>query len=736
LSYPNYVDVAARGEAFEASAAYDEWRTNLTGRGEPELIDAAVVNAGFFDVFGVRPAAGRFFRPEDDIDGQDRVVVLSWRLWQGRFDGDPGIVGGDIELNGTPHTVVGIAPREFEDPMLSGSSWGRPMLWRPLGYAGAPEDSQPNRGSSSYVAVARLRESVPVERMNAQLASLSTALEAEYPEQNADVGMVAEPIRDAIVGDSQDSLLIVLGAVTFVLLIAAANVGSLLLGRAAERRSEIAVRAALGASRWRIARQTVVESLVVAGAGGALGILVALAATRWLGTLVRQFVPRSDAVGLNLPVLGFTFGVTVAAGLLCAVLPALLAAGADPRTAMGESGRGSSGGTRSRRFRRSLVAAEVALAIVLLVGAGLLGRTLWNLMRVDVGIETAGLLAFDVAPPAASYPDMVSIGAFYDELLYRLSALPGVRAAGAVNIAPLSGGFDGNRAMRVDDPDEEPVSVQVRTVSPGYFRTAGVTVTSGRALGPADRAGAPVAAVVTDAFAELLWPGEDPIGRQFIVVDTVATVVGLAADVKHLRLDEPSQPMLFLALDQGAVAWHGRRMTVFVRVAGDPLGLASAVRSTVSAIDPRLPIRNLQPMDAVVAQAAAAPRFRALLLGLFAGLALVLAAIGIYGVVSFSVAQRTREMAIRMALGARSSGVMRLVMRDGLSPVIAGVLLGLLVAWALSRVLTAVLFGVGATDVVVFFAVPATLLAVAALSTLGPARRALRSDPMDILRES
>jgi len=621
--------------------------------------------------------------------------------------------------------------------MLSGGAWGRPALWRPLGYGGLPPEDQPSRGSSSFVAVAKLASGATIESARAELASLSSALEAEYPGQNETVGMTAMPVRDTIVGDVRGWLLVLLGAVGFVLAIAAANVGGLLLGRASERRSEVAIRAALGASSRRIVGQTLVEALIVAGLGGVLGVGVALAGTRWMGVLVRQFVPRTDELGVNLAVLGFTLAATVTAGLVCAVLPAMLTAGADPRATLGETARGSSGGERSGRFRRGLVTAEVTLAIVLLVGAGLLGRTLWNVMRVDVGIDTAGLLTFDVAPPSSDYPDAAAVGAFYDDLFERLRGLPGVGSVAAINIAPLSGSFDGTRVMLPDRPDpDERVSAQVRTVTPGYFATTGLDLVAGRQLEDTDRAGNAPVVVVTQALAHAMWPGEDPLGRRFSIVDTTVQVVGVVADIKHLHLEEPSPPMVFFPYDQQLVAWHGRHMTVFMRVAGEPLVLAGGVRSTLTAIDARLPITNLHTMDAVVASAAAAPRFRALLFLAFATLALLLAAIGIYGVVSFSVARRTREMAIRMALGARPREVVGLLFRDGLAPVLFGAALGLLAAWALSRVLATLLFGVSATDAGVFIIVPTLLLGVAVLATLLPARRAVRAEPMNILRES
>lgn len=738
LSYQNYRDIVERSSAFAVSSGYDEYRPNLTSGGEPVLMDAAQVNSSFFEVFGVTPAAGRFFRRDEDVDGQDRVVVLSWGLWQSRWAGDPSIVGTDIDLNGIAHTVVGVAPREFEDPMLSGSSWDSPALWRPLGFEGLPADEQPSRGSSSYVAIARLADGVTLERAVAELESLSRALEAEFPDNNRDVGMTLMPIRESIVGDVRASLMIVLGAVGFVLAIAAANVGSLLLGRAAERRSEIAVRAALGATRRRIIRRTIIESLVTAIAGGTLGILVAVAATRWLGSLVREFVPRTDSFGVNPAVLAFTLGTTVFAGLVCSVLPAMLAAGADPRASLAETPRGSTSSTRSRRFRRALVVTEVALAIVLLVGAGLLGRTLWNLMRVDIGLEPAGLLTFELAPPASNYPEAEDLHALYADLLARFRSLPGVQSAALVNIAPLSGGFDCNLAVLPENPDaEERVCPQIRTVTPDYFRTADVEIVTGRALQETDRAGTPSVGVITESLAQTFWPGENAIGRTFLIArETPVEVVGISRDIKHLRLEEASTPMVLVAYDQDIISWHGRRMTVMLRTSGDPLGLTAGVRSVISAVDSRLPITRLRTMESIVTNAAAAPRFRAVLLTSFAALALLLAAIGIYGVVSYSAAQRTREVAIRLALGARTGGVIGLVLREGLTPVLLGIAIGVPAAWAMSRVLASLLFGVTSTDPSVFVAVPLGLIAIAAFAAFVPALRAGRTDPMTTLREA
>jgi len=442
LSYLNSSDVLATATSFEVGAAYDEWQPNLTGGGDPERLDAAQVNVEFFRVFGVSPALGRFFLPDEDVDGRDRVVVLSWGFWQRRFGGDPAIVGRAITLNGNPHVVVGVAPRDFEDPRLSGSAWGTPMLWRPLGYDGVSPDRQPSRGSSSFVAVARLNPGVTLERARAELAALSSGLEQQYAAENENVGMTAVSLGDAIVGDSGSSLWLLLGAVGFVLAIASANVGNLLLSRATEQQHELALRISIGASRRRVVGQAITETLVLAFAGAIGGIALALAATRTMTGLAGGFIPRDVTIAVNVPVLGFAVLVTLFAGLVCSAAPALVAVHSDPRAALGEASRGSTAGRRSSRLRRGLVTAETALALLLLIGAGLVGRSLWKLMGVDIGLDPANLLTFEMALPSSSYPEDASAVRFYEQLLARIQALPGVSSAASVNIVPLSGSFD------------------------------------------------------------------------------------------------------------------------------------------------------------------------------------------------------------------------------------------------------------------------------------------------------
>jgi putative ABC transport system permease protein len=588
------------------------------------------------------------------------------------------------------------------------------------------------------VAVARLRPGVSIAAANGELAAISRALEAEYPEQNEQVGMLALSLRDSIVGDVRGTLVLLMAAVACVLAIAAANVGNLLLGRATERRQEVSLRFALGASRARVVRLILAETLLLAVIGGVAGTLLAALGTGALVRLGADFVPRGANVSVDAAVLAFAFVVTAVTGVACGLLPALFATRSDLRGALGEAGRGASQSQRTARLRRSLIVAEVALALMLLVGAGLLGRSLYRLMRVDVGIETGNVLTFVVAPSVARYEDNVAVASLHETLVARLGTVPGVRAVATTNVVPLSGGFDCNPVTVPGQPAPvaaERLCPEVRTVTPSYFEAVGLARRAGRLLEPADRLGGPPVAVVGAALARRLFGEADPVGRRLQVVDTIVEVAGVVDDVKHLRLEDASPPALYLARAQEVVSWHPRQMTFVLRTDGDPYDVLPAARAAVRDVDPQLPIANVRTLSELVHRSSSPPRFRTLLIGAFAALALVLASIGIYGVVSYSVAQRRREMAIRMAVGARAGEVRLLVLLQGLMPVVLGIGIGLVGAIAGTRVLAALLFEVDTTDPLIFGAVPALLLLVGVAATLFPARRATRVDPMEALRD-
>lgn len=737
LAFPNFLDVRERARTLAAAAAYDEWQPTLTGLGEPLRPEAAIVNASFFRVLGVRPHLGRLFRPEEDVDGRDRVIVLSHGLWRTTFGADSAVVGRTVELNGTPHTIVGVLRPGFEDPALSGSSFGAPRLWRPVGHLGAPPEALPSRSSSSWTGVARLAGGVTLEQAREEISRLSAALEAEHPEMNRGVGMVPVPLRETIVGGARTSLAVLLGAVGLLLLLAAANVGNLLLGRVVDRRRELAVRSALGAGSGRMARQLLVETLVLAAAGGAAGVLLAFVATEAVVGLGGAFIPRSAAIAVDPRVLAFAAGITVLTSLACGLLPVLQRREADLRRALGDGGRTTTAGGRVRRFRDLLVGLQVALAVLLLCGAGLLATSFWNLTGVDPGFEAGGVAAFELSPSADRYPNGAELTAFWDELLGRLRALPEVSAAAAVNIVPLSGSFDGAPVAAADRPTPPPGEesrAQIRTVTPEYFRAMRIPLRGGREFGPENREGGVPVAIVNEALAAELWPDGRAVGRPLSMRDTVATVVGVVGDVKHLSLEEDAPGRVYLARDQGLSPWQLRRMSVVLRAERDPAAALAAARGVVRGLDPGLPLAEASTLDEVVAAAAAAPRFRTFLLVSLAAIALLLAASGVYAVVAYQVARRVPEMAIRMAVGASSRAVRNQVVGEGLRPVLLGAGAGVLAAAGLSRLLASFLFGVDALDPRFYLLGAALLTGAAFVAALLPARRLARVDPGRVLQ--
>ncbi len=739
LAYLNFIDVREASDAFETAAAYDEWRASITGTGEPERVAGATVNVQYFDVFGIQPAAGRFFAPEEDRDGQDRVVVLSHALWTRKFGRDPAAVGSTMTLNGNPHTVVGVAPADFEDPLLSGMSWRDPQIWRPLGYEGVALEDQPSRGSDSYIAIGRLRDGVTLEAAAAEVDALMAGLVTEYPEQNSPgEGMKLIPIRETMVRESRPSLMLLLGAVALLLTIAAVYVASLMMSRAADRSRETAVRLALGASRIRLLQLNLVEGLLLALGGGTLGVLTAYALQGVLLGLAGSALPRTAQVSIDLTVLGFTALESLLAGVICGLAPLGRALRTDPQSALRAGGR--TGGTAEDSLtRRALVVGEVALAVVLLVGAMLLIRSFAALEDVDLGMQTDGALVFDITLPYASYSEVADHAAFYQELSDRLATVPGVVAMGTTHVLPLGRSFDSMGAYAADQPEPNAhggSSPQTRTVMPGYLEAMGMRLAAGRWFTETDTAETEFVVVINETFAEELWPGQDPLGRQIITWrQEPLRVIGVVRDLKHMSPDESPTTAMYVSLPQGIMYWHGGRANVVVRATVPPLSLVDAARDAVKAIDPNLPASDFRTMDTVLADNIRAPRFRALLIGMFAFTALLLAALGVYGVVAFHVARHLRNVAIRVALGADRSRVIRHVLATGLAPVALGTVLGLVGAFMTARAIETLLFNTTPLDPVSFGAVPAVLLSVAALASWLPARRAARVDPMSTLRD-
>jgi len=734
----DYVDWAKMNTTFESIAAYTPMTVDLTGVGEPVRLPAAAVSPAFFDVFRTRPELGRTFRAEEGVVGNQRVVILGHGLWQRMFGSDPSVIGRRLVLNGGSHEVVGVLPSTFE------FADGTIELWAPLALEGV---SQPlPRANHELFVYARMKPGVTLQQARADMDRVGAQLSEQYPQTNRRHGVWVMALRDQIAGPVQrgseqsqsirGGLLLLLGAVAFVLLIACVNVASLLLARAAGRRREMAVRAALGAGRARLVGQTLTESLVLGMLGGLAGLLVAY----WGIQSLRQLTPEALPVlglrrfGLDLRVLAFTFALSIATGLLFGLLPAWHLASQDLHNVLKDGTR--TFGLVRRRLRLALVVGEIALASVLLVGAGLTLRSFQALLQAQPGFEPDGALTTLVTLPGRRYGTAETRLATFDQLEQRFASIAGVRAVGATSHLPLSG-QDSRLGVTIegrDAPTGSPTRAHPRAVTPEYFRAMGIQLLAGRAFTPADRAGTPLVGIVNDTMARRYWPGESPIGRRLVIGGTTASVdvIGIVADVRHWGLDSPVNPELYLPLAQQPVFG----LTFVLSTDRDAAALTGSVREQLRAIDSDLPLSKVQTMKEVAAQSVASRRAAMLLLAILGVLALTLAASGIYGVMAHLVALRTAEIGVRMTLGAKPGAVMLLVLREGLVQAALGLTAGLGAAALIMRAFRARLFEISPADPLTFVAVTVILLTTAAAACLIPARRAMRVDPVEALRNT
>lgn len=725
-SYPAYIDWKTQSRSYEHMAAVTPAAFSLTGAGEPERLLGAAVTASFFDVMGVLPSMGRVFTVEHETPGEDSVVVLSHGLWQRRFGGAADVLGRTMSLNGRVREVIGVMPPALRWPDDA-------ELWTPL----APVQQQRDSRTSFWLPViGRLKAGVSVEQAQAEMTSIGNRLEQAYPATKG-YGVYVVGLQQQVVGNIERPLLVLLGAVGFVLLIACANLANLMLGRTAARRKELAIRTALGAGRGVLIRQIITEAVVLAFTGGAIGVLLAYWATSFFVALGGDSIPRQDAIVLDARVLIFAVMLAAAAAVLSGAFPAVQASRRTIVDHLREGARQGSGGG-SRRTRHVLVAAEVALSLMLLTGAGLLMRTLWTMQQAPRGFEPQGVAMMTVSPPVAAYPKPPDVVGFYARLLERVRALPGVQfaASGTGVLQPLvtnSGGFSFEGVPL--PPEEERLEYPVEFVSPGYFDAVGMTIVQGRGFTDADDASAPRVAVINETLARMTWPGEDPIGRRLRPGDETSqapwqTVIGVIRDAHRAEVTRAIRPEIY----SSTLQITPRTQTLFIKTAGDPDAIVASVRREVQAIDPQLPLFRVTTLEREIGATLARPRFQAVLLAVFAAIALLLAAIGIYGVTSHAVGQRTQEVGIRMAMGAARRDVLRLILLQHLRPAVIGLAVGLAGAMALSRFLRSLLFGVGATDPATFTLVAVVLLLVAAGACWIPARRATRVDPVVALR--
>lgn len=730
-SYPDFADLRAQSKSLEAAAAYDESTATMTGMGDPIHLNMGIFSADMFNVLRVPPVLGREFTAEEDKPGT-HVAVLSYRLWKTRFGGDAKVMNKQIMLDGTPYTVTGVMPAEFQFPLDS-----QPMdLWTTMAVEGA--QSQAERGSHFLGVIGRLRNGTTLAAANAETAEISSRLGKQYQDTNSHWQMALQPEIQELVGDVRPALLMVLGAVGFLLLIACANAANLLLARAAGRQREMAIRASLGAGKGRILGQLLTESVLLAFAGGGLGLLLAVWGTAALANLPSLGIPRLASAGVDGRALAFTLVVSLLTGILFGLAPALHASRFNLFRSLKEGGRTATDGIGRSRLRALLVISQVSLAVVLLIGASLLIESMFHLLHQPPGFDPQGVMAFNLDLPDSRYGKPEQSADFFRDLLARIRAVPGVKDASGVLPLPLSGDamrtsfeIEGKPMAKSDLP-----STHIRAVGLDYFQTMRIPLLAGREFDARDDRHAPHVIVINQTLARRFFANESPIGKHIKPgmssgkTDTMCEIVGVVGDVKHRRLWLPGDPESYVPYDQNPIGG----MNIVVRSAADPMTLLSALRAQVHALDPELPTYKAQRMEDYLVASVAQRRFTSLLCSIFAGAGMLLAVVGLLGVMSYSVAQRTHEIGVRVAVGAAKTDILRLILGEGMGITLVGVGVGLLGAIGLSSVVKSQLFGVSAMDPLTFLGVIFLLALVALAACYIPARRATRVDPMVALR--
>lgn len=742
FSLANFVDLRAQNGAFERLAAFRSWSYTLALEGEAELLAGARVSPGLFEALGVKAALGRSFRPDDERTGAEPVAILGDGLWRRRFGADPAVIGRPVTLNGQRFTVVGVMPPRFQFPRGAelGAAFGfaaRTEIWTPLVIT--PGELQ-FRGTLNLAVIGLPRLGLAPAAVDADVDLVLDRVARANPAGAAEMSARAGSLREQSVAAVRPALLVLLGAVGFLLLIACVNVSNLLLTRTAARYREVAVRSALGAARRRLFRQFVTENLILALAGGTLGVLVAIIGKNALLALAPARLPRVDDVAMNWPVLAGVFGLVVLVGLVFGGLVVWEALRGDRIEGLREGARGSAGRGR-RRLRQGLVVVEVAVSVMLLAGAGALGRTFLNLRRVTPGIRTDHVMTAQVSLPliTSDFRQFFRLAPgwarFYGQLTDAIASRPGVEAVGVITTLPLSGAWESTGLViegRAPPQPGEQRSALFAGVSEGYFDALGIPLVRGRLFTVQDRDSSAAVVLIGETLARTYWPGEDPLGQHVrVFTGQSLEIVGVVGDVRIRDVASPPPPALYLPLS----GYPGPTMQLVVRSAGEPMGQLAAVRDALRAIDPTVPLTEARPMDEVLSESLAQQRFSALLVGAFAVAALGLAVLGLYGVISFGVAHRGREIGVRLALGAEPTRVVRMVLREGLELAGLGVVVGVIGAWALSRLLAGLVYQVSPSDPLTLAGVSLALLMVAALGALGPARRAMRVDPARTLRE-
>jgi putative ABC transport system permease protein len=727
MSPLDLVDFRNQSQSLEKVAGWTSTVTVLTGKGEPVELNGSIVTIDFFDTLQVKPLLGRFFLPEEEQTGKHRVAVISHQLWKTQFGSNEAIEGQTATIGGFQYTIIGVLPPDFISPLKSRR--GAADFYRPIVISGDPGA----RGGHFLKAIGRLKTDVSVDQAQAELNTITSQLEKQYPDTNTGRHTRILGMHEAIVGDYRTALTILLFAVGLLLLIACANVANLTLTRVQSRQKEMAIRAALGADRWKIARQLLTESLLLAFTGGALGLLLAMWATDTFAAIGSDYIPRAAEVSVDGRVLSFSLVISLATGILFGIAPALQSSKPDLNYSLKDAGRGVISSSFSKRMRQSLVIAQVALSVVLLAGAGLLAKSLWMLSDVDPGFSADNLLTFRLSLPANKYQKDEQVNGFYNQISEQLSNLPGVRSAGSVNMLPLSGsnscdGFTVKEHPPVT-PGQEPCA-EVRISDPGYFQVMGIPLTRGRLFTSADKSDTKRVTIISEEMARQFFSGEDPLGRHIVYNEKAWEIIGTVGNVKHFGLDQEIAPEFYLPNTQ----LFDRGMFVILRTETSPAAMIAAVRNSVWEVDKDLAIMDTRTADELISVSVAKPRFRTLLLVAFAIIALLLASVGLYGVLSYLANQRTHEIGVRVALGASRLQIFRLVIGQGIVMTVAGITIGLAASFALTGFLSSLLFGVTATDPMTFVGVSVLLLIISSLACYLPARQAMKIDPMEALR--
>ncbi|HTS04444.1 MAG TPA: ABC transporter permease [Candidatus Eisenbacteria bacterium] len=735
VSAANYIDWKRDNHVFDDMAIYSYRGLTLTGLAQPQQVDASSVSQGFFETLGVRPMLGRVFSPEEDQPGRTNVAVLTYRFWQEHFGSNPDIVGHDVTMDGQNFLIAGVMPPSFRFPEFA-------QIWTPMGWT---DKERAVRGEHHSVVIARLKDGVGLQQAQAEMNTISRRLEELYPVDNKGWGAIVVPLQQDLASDVRPALLVLLGAVAFVLLIACANVANLALARTFSRQKEIAIRSALGASSARVLRQILTESVLLASIGGTLGLVVAYFGERFLVAYLGNQLPPTVTIELDLRVLAFAACTSILTGVAAGVLPAFRLAKSDINQALKQGLGRMDTSSASQRTRSVLVVAEVALSLVLLMGAGLMIRSLHQLQNVLPGFESRGVLTMTAAVARAKFPEPQQEIQFFDQVLQRVRVLPGVESAGVIDDIPLDNGgshqpiqIEGQPVVAMADQPE----VDVRAASAGYMRAMHIPIVRGRDFNDQDVVGRPAAVLISQSMAEHFWPGEDPIGKRLTLTfspEHVREVVGVVGDVKLDGLDQ-QRPSTAIYEPIGQLSgsskfdWRSFPMTFVVRSTVAPSSMVSAVTNAIHEVDRDMPVRDIFTMDDMVAKSLSQPRFNMFLLGIFAAIAALLAAIGIYSVLSYSVRQRVPEIGIRLALGARIEDVLRMVVFEGMKPALLGVGIGIVASLALGRVIASLVYQVKPSDPITFLAVAMLLGLIALIACVIPAYRASRVDPVIALR--